>query len=123
MPSTESARSANAGFHVAAISNMVVRVISEHTGRGPTKARTHLSEDLVTVVLGDTLTRGERTLARAGRKDLVLSVRQAFQEAMQRDLVAGVQDITGREVAAFMSADHIDPDMAVETFVLVSEVA
>ena len=96
-------------------------MISEHTGRGPTKARTHLSEDLVTVVLGDTLTRGERTLARAGRKDLVLNVRQAFQEAMQRDLVSGVQDITGREVAAFMSADHIDPDMAVETFVLVSE--
>lgn len=67
------------------------------------------------------MTKGERTLVRAGQKDLVLSMRSAFQEAMHADLVVGVQDITGREVAAFMSANHIDPDMAVETFVLTSE--
>jgi len=29
-----------------------------------------------------------------------------------------VTRITGREVRAFMSADHVDPDCAVEIFVL-----
>ena len=50
------------GPRSAAISNMVVRLVSAYTGRGPTNARTHISEDLVTVVLRDTLTKGERSL-------------------------------------------------------------
>jgi uncharacterized protein YbcI len=105
--------------NTAAISNMVVRVISEHTGRGPTKARTHLSQDLITVVLHDTLTKGERSLARADKGAIVLTMRFAFRETMRDELVRGVEEITGREVAAFMGASHIDPDMAIESFVLV----
>ena len=45
-------------------------------------------------------------------------MRKAFQDTMRADLVAGIEAITGREVAAFMSDNHIDPDMAVESFVL-----
>jgi uncharacterized protein YbcI len=37
---------------------------------------------------------------------------------MSRDLVTGVEDITGRKVIAFLSDDHIDPDFAVESFIL-----
>jgi hypothetical protein len=33
-------------------------------------------------------------------------------------LRGGVEQITGRKVVAFMSANHIDPDMAAEVFVL-----
>lgn len=36
--------------------------MSEYTGRGPTKARTYVNEDLVSVLLRDTLTKGERSL-------------------------------------------------------------
>ncbi len=92
--------------------------MSEYTGRGPTKARTTIGKDVVIVLLEDTLTKGERSLAADGKTDLVLTTRFAFQETMRADLVAAVQDITGRDVAAFMSANHIDPDMAVEVFVL-----
>lgn len=120
MPSTEADHpTSGARSHTAAISNMVVRVISEYTGRGPTKARTHLSQDLVTVVLHDTLTKGERSLARADQSAIVLTMRFAFQETMRDELIRGVEEITGREVAAFMGASHIDPDMAIESFVLV----
>src|SRR4028119_921735 len=45
------------GSKAAAISNHVVRTMSEYTGRGPTRARTHLNDNLVTVVLQDTLTK------------------------------------------------------------------
>jgi hypothetical protein len=37
---------------------------------------------------------------------------------MRIDLVGGVEQITERKVIAFCSANHIDPDLAVETFVL-----
>ncbi len=37
---------------------------------------------------------------------------------MRDDLVATVEEHTGRKVAAFMSDNHIDPDMAVEVFAL-----
>ena len=102
----------------AAISNLVVRTLSEYTGRGPTKARTHVSEDVVTVVLRDTLTRGERSLVADGLDELVLATRKAFQGTMRHDLIAGVEEILGRRVAAFLSDNHIDPDLAVEVFVL-----
>jgi uncharacterized protein YbcI len=115
---TDSPSELHGGPRAAAISNMVVRLVSEYTGRGPTQAWTHISEDLVSVVLKDTLTRGERSLVRDGREALVLSTRKAFQDAMREDLVAGIETITGREVEAFMSDNHIDPDVAVESFVL-----
>jgi len=109
------------GSIATAISNAVVRLMSEYTGRGPTKARTALARDLVTVVLNDTLTKGERSLATAGEQDLVLQMRQEFQRTMRDDLVAAIEMILERKVIAFMSDNHIDPDMAVEVFILESE--
>jgi hypothetical protein len=37
---------------------------------------------------------------------------------MRLDFVAAIEDLTGRTVIAFMSANHIDPDLAAEVFVL-----
>ena len=106
------------GQVAAAISVAVVRVLGEYTGRGPTKARTYINRDAVSVVLNDTLTKGERQLVSDGNGPVVLQTRALFQEMMRPALVASVEDLTGRTVLAFMSANHIDPDMAVETFVL-----
>jgi uncharacterized protein YbcI len=117
MPSTAT-EPALSGSRQAAISNLVVRTMSEYTGRGPTKARTYITEDVVTVVLQDTLTKGERSLVSEGLHSLVLNTRKAFQGTMRGDLVSGVEGILGRRVYAFLSDNHIDPDIAVETFVL-----
>jgi uncharacterized protein YbcI len=107
-----------AGSMSAAISNAVVRLLSEYTGRGPTKARTYIDEDLITVVLQDTLTKGERSLLRDGEIALVLANRKAFQNSMAADMIAAVEQLSGRSTTAFLSANHIDPDVAVESFVL-----
>ena len=106
------------GPHSLAISNHVVRLLSEYTGRGPTKARTHFSENLITVVVQDLLTKGERSLIRDGKADLVLETRRAYQLTMRDDFTAGIEEITGRQVIAFLSANHIDPDIAIESFML-----
>jgi uncharacterized protein YbcI len=106
------------GILSSAISNATVRLLSEYTGRGPTKARTYITGDLVSVVLQDTLTKGERSLVRNGETDLVLQTRKAHQKTMKAALVASVEEITGRTVLAFLSDNHVDPDYAVESFVL-----
>jgi uncharacterized protein YbcI len=106
------------GAAANAISNTVVRLMSEYTGRGPTKAKTVINRDVITVVLGNLLTKGEHRLVEAGKSDLVLQMRHQFQLAMRDDLVTAVEMVTERKVIAFMSDNHIDPDMAVEVFIL-----
>lgn len=103
----------------SAISGAVVQLMREYTGRGPTKARTYINEDLITVVLQDTLTMGERSLVRDGEGELVISTRKAFQRTMSSQMIAAVERHSGRNVMAFLSDNHIDPDVAVESFVLV----
>jgi uncharacterized protein YbcI len=102
----------------SAISNLAVRLLTDYTGRGPTKARTYIDENLITIVLQDTLTRGERSLVRNGETSLVLANRKAYQRSMGSELVASVEEISGRRVLAFLSDNHIEPDYAVEVFVL-----
>jgi uncharacterized protein YbcI len=107
------------GAAAAQISRAIVRIWHEYTGRGPTKARTTITDDLIVVLLADTLLKAERNLVRDGREEQVLSMRRAFQDTMRSDLVRAVQDVTGREVLAFMSHNHVDPDLAAELFILV----
>jgi uncharacterized protein YbcI len=104
-----------------AISNAVVRVTAEYTGRGPTRVRTTIDGDWIFVTLADTLTRGERQLVLSGRTDFVRQTRRVFQDAMRDDLVAEIEQITGRKVDGFLSDNHIDPDVAVEAFRLASD--
>jgi hypothetical protein len=33
-------------------------------------------------------------------------------------LTSGIEEITGRQVIAFLSANHVDPDVAIESFML-----
>ncbi len=56
----------------AAVSNVVIKAIARTTGRGPAQAKTTLDDNAVFVVLHDTLTKGEQTLADAGDGAAVL---------------------------------------------------
>ncbi len=116
--SESSAERSGEGRLAAAISNKVVRVITDYTGRGPTRARAYMQDDLVSVVVQDTLTKGERSLVQDGRAEVVMTMRKAFQDTMRDDLVAGIEELTGRKVLAFFSANHIGPDAALESFLL-----
>jgi uncharacterized protein YbcI len=108
------------GATAAKISTGAVQLLSDYTGRGPTKAHTIINRDSVTIVLQDTLTKGERHLVRAGREAEVRRTRHAYQEIMQKDLTALVETQIERSVIAFLSANHADPDVAVEFFMLES---
>ena len=101
-----------------AISTAVVRQLASTTGRGPTQAKTTLGENAVFVVLQDTLTRGELNLVKAGESDAVLHLRRLWQKIMRTSCTREIEELTGRRVIGFMSDNHIDPDIAVEVFIL-----
>jgi uncharacterized protein YbcI len=99
------------------ISNAMVKLMAETTGRGPTKARTTIGRDHVLVMLGDTLTKGERVLVDRGFSDDVLHIRRRYQDAMRDEATAMIEDFVGRRVIGFMSENHLDPDLAAEVFI------
>lgn len=104
----------------AQISTGAVQLLSEYTGRGPTKAHTILNKDSVTIILRNLLTKGERSLVAADKGDEVLRSRYAYQQVMRVDLSELVERAVDRKVIAFLSANHLDPDVAVEFFLLES---
>ena len=109
---------AHNGSPSAEISRSAVQLLREYTGRGPTRARTTINTESVMIVLGDILTKGERRLAESGKAERVLAVRHDFQMVMREELVAMVERTLDRKVVAFMSDNHLDPDFAVEVFIL-----
>jgi uncharacterized protein YbcI len=100
------------------ISNEIVRLYKEHFGKGPTRCRTYLQPELVIVVLGEGYTAAEQTLFEGGRWYEVREARQIWQDTMKERFVETIERLTGDTVVAFMSANHQDPDLAVEMFVL-----
>jgi len=103
---------------LAALSNAVVRIVHEYTGRGPTRARASIRDDVVAVLLQETLLKAEHSLIEDGKGDLVVEMRRSFQQTMREDLTAAVEMLTERKVIAFMSDSQLEPDYSVEVFVL-----
>jgi len=114
----ESSAHVSRGEAAQAISNALVRLLRDYTGRGPTQAYTTITDTHVIVVLRDALLKAERSLVKDGHADAVIDMRRRFQRTMKAALVGAIEDNTGREVLAFLSDHHIDPDIAVEIFIL-----
>lgn len=106
------------GETLAQISTGLVQLHSRYYGKGPTKAKTHLVDDTVVSILRGGFTRVERTLLDTGEVDSVYQMRRSFQQAMEDEFRRVVEEATGRKVIAYMSSIHVDPDLAVELFVL-----
>ena len=102
----------------ATISNEIVRLQAEYYGKGPTRAKTYIVDDLVVVVLEETFTRAEKTLAEPGEREAIERIRRRFQQHMTDDFTSVVEQATGRTVRVFLSETNVDHDVSVETFLL-----
>jgi uncharacterized protein YbcI len=102
----------------AAVTREVIRVQNESHGRGPKKAFSFHNGNVLVTILEEVLTPAERKLAGSGESDAVLRMRRLYQRSMATELKKGIEAITGREVVAFMSDNNLEPDMAIETFIL-----
>jgi uncharacterized protein YbcI len=102
----------------AAIATEIVSIMSEFTGRGPTRSRAFVHDDVVVCLLEQSMTKGENKLVAAGRQETVNRMRETFQQVMGDELVAAVERLTGRTVLSFMSGNNARTDSAVEVFLL-----
>jgi uncharacterized protein YbcI len=100
------------------LSNAMVALHREAYGRGPGGARSFFSEDIAVCVLSDIFNQVERTLIDAGQADHVRRSRMLHETAIEAEYRAAVEAILGRRVEACMSVIHVDPDVAVQTFLL-----
>ena len=100
------------------LARAMVALFKEYVGRGPTYARAYVEDGLIAIVLKDTMIKAEKTLADEGEEDLVRGVRRVFQGKFREDAIEIVENLTGRKVKAFLSDHAIDPDIAIEAFVL-----
>lgn len=102
----------------AALANEIVRLVAETTGRGATRSRAFVHEDIVVCVLEDGATRAEASLLAAGRADLVRAQRDALQRAIEPRLTAAVEELSGRTVRTALSGMSTEGDASVQIFLL-----
>lgn len=106
------------GKLLMAITNRIVGLYKEHYGKGPTKARTYLQDNLAVCLLSGGFTRVEATLRDSGRGDAVVQQRNEFQSALETRFRSVVEELTGRRVLAFMSGTDERAEVMCELFVL-----
>ena len=102
------------------VSNAMVALFKNQFGRGPTSARSYwCGDDVLSVVLENTLTAAERNLVRMNEDQRLRDTRLFFQYASLRETIEPIERITGRTVRAFISGTDTRADgLSVETFVL-----
>lgn len=103
---------------LAEVTNAVVKLHRTYYGKGPTRSKSYLIDDVLICVMRDVFTTVERTLVDAGEWDKVRETRLAFQEAMSDRFTEAIEEIVGRRVVGFTSQVLLDQDIAIEVFVL-----
>jgi uncharacterized protein YbcI len=105
---------------LSAISTGIVKLLREHYGRGPIKAKTYALDDVIVCVLrGSGFTALEQTMmdsSDADRSDRVVAMREDFQRMMAERYKALIEELTDRVVLAFLSQAHVEPDITLEVF-------
>lgn len=105
----------------AALANEIGHLVAEFTGRGATRSRAFVSHDVVVCLLEDGATKAERHLVEAGHDELVRRGRDALKRALESQLVAAVERLSGRTVVSFLSGISTAGESSVEVFVLQPE--
>jgi uncharacterized protein YbcI len=109
------------GELLADVSRAMVHLYKECYGKGPTKARTYASGDLVVCILEGGFMKAERTLRDAGRGDAVSDQRDALQEVLRTRFVETIEELTGRKVTTFISGVDLQTETNAELFLLEPE--
>jgi uncharacterized protein YbcI len=106
------------GPMLADVTNALVRLHRQHYGKGPTRSKSYLLDDVLICVSRDVLTTVERTLVEAGDHGKVRDTRLAFEDAMRERFTGEVERIVGQRVLGFSTQILVTRDVAIQTFVL-----
>jgi uncharacterized protein YbcI len=117
-PETPSESPGGSGAQAASISNALVQLHRRAYGKGPTKAKTYLLDDVVLCILEGGALRIEETLRDHGEEEMVHTVRRTFQAALNDEFRGIIEEATGRPVRAFMSQFDPEHNIGAEIFFL-----
>jgi uncharacterized protein YbcI len=106
------------GQLLAEITDQLVKMIRDHYGRGPIRAKTYVLDNLIVCVLSDGFIALERTMMEGGEPDRVVDMRRDFERLMKTHYTKMIEQLTGRKVLAFLSQAHVEPDLGVEMFLM-----
>lgn len=102
---------------LTAVTAAMIALHERYHHRAPVSAKSQmLGDDLLACVLGGVYTEVEKTMIELQRGPVVQETRSAFQAAMQQRFIDEVERLSGREILAFISNQHVGPDVEVELF-------
>jgi uncharacterized protein YbcI len=105
------------GRLLSEISTSIVKLMREHYGRGPLRAKTYALDDIIVCVLrGAGFTPLEQTIMDSGDGERIVAMRENFQAMMAERYRVMIETLTGRTVVAFLSQAHVEPDITIEMF-------
>ena len=117
MPDLSSERPAGGRRIDAEVTREIVRIHAHYYGRGPTKAKTYVNDEVILCVLGEIFTPSEEMLIEAGRFLEVRTNRMAFQDTVEPIMREAIERISARGVRALLS--QISPEgLSTEVFIL-----
>lgn len=118
----DEAQQLQGGRLLVEISNRVVGLFRDFSGKGPSGCKTYWAgDDLLVILLRGGFTVAEQTLYEGGHGRSVRDSRHALQDTLEVRLTVLIEELTQRKVVAFMSTSHQDPDLQAELFVLERE--
>lgn len=100
------------------ISAAMVELYGEVYDHDRTTATTYINGNVVVCILEDILSIAETGDVADGKSSKVIDRRVAFQKSSEDDFTAAVEELTGRTVTAFLSANQTSPGIACEMFFL-----
>jgi uncharacterized protein YbcI len=104
---------------LVAVTEAMVALHQRYHHRAPVTAKTlMLGGELLACVLSGVYTTVEQTMIELQHSTVVQETRSAFQDAMQHKFIAAVEQLSGRDVLAFISNHHVGPDIEIELFML-----
>jgi uncharacterized protein YbcI len=101
-----------------AISNQLVKLFATYLGRGPTRSRATVTDDLVVVTFGEAMTRAEQHLVAAGEAEAVQSMRRIFHRSTRHQAIEIIERALQRTVKSYMADIDTHANIALLAFVL-----
>ena len=122
VPRTVTTKPRSAAAPTLEIANAIAAAYKDTLGCGPNKARVHFAPPaMLVVVLENTMTREERTLAALGEDERLRERRLVLTTALEDRLRSIVERALGRRTLVFLSGIDTRRDVAVEVFTLAPE--
>jgi len=103
---------------LAAISDALVRLHARHYGKGPSRARTFILDDVALSLLYDPFTTVEKTMLRHGNADAVRDNRLLFYRTLEGEFRSAIEDLGGRRTSALLPQISVEPPVVGLLFLL-----